>query len=119
VPASTTPTYKAMQMYRNYDGKKSTFGDTSVSAVVPNRDSLSAFAAQRTSDGALTVMVINKIAGSTPVTLSLAHFAAAGSAQRWQLASGTLAQLPALAWSGGAAADTVPGQSVTLYVFPE
>jgi hypothetical protein len=36
-PASTTPTYKAMKMYRNYDGNKSTFGETSVSAVVPNR----------------------------------------------------------------------------------
>jgi hypothetical protein len=119
VPASTTPTYKAMQMYRNYDGKKSTFGDTSVAAVVPNPDSLSAFGAQRTSDGALTVMVINKIAGSTPVTLGLAHATAAGSAQRWQLAAGTLTQLPALAWSGGALADTLPGQSVTLYVLPQ
>jgi hypothetical protein len=108
-----------MQMYRNYDGKKSTFGDTSVAAVVPNPDSLSAFGAQRTSDGALTVMVINKIAGSTPVTLGLAHATAAGSAQRWQLAAGTLTQLPALAWSGGALADTLPGQSVTLYVLPQ
>ena len=31
-PASSTPTYKAMKMYRNYDGNKSTFGDTSVAA---------------------------------------------------------------------------------------
>ncbi len=26
-PASSTPTYKAMKMYRNYDGNRSTFGD--------------------------------------------------------------------------------------------
>ena len=46
-PAACTPTYKAMKMYRNYDGNKSTFGDTSVSATVPNPDTVSAFAAQR------------------------------------------------------------------------
>ena len=48
-PDATTPTYKAMKMYRNYDGNKSTFGDTSVSAAVPNPDNVSAFAAQRSS----------------------------------------------------------------------
>jgi len=31
-PDPSTPTYKAMKMYRNYDGAKSTFGDTSVLA---------------------------------------------------------------------------------------
>ena len=34
-PAASTPTYNAMKMYRNYDGNKSTFGDTSVSATGP------------------------------------------------------------------------------------
>ena len=29
-PTVDTPTYKAIKMYRNYDGNKSTFGDTSV-----------------------------------------------------------------------------------------
>ncbi len=32
---ASTPTYKAMKMYRNYDGNKSTFGDTSVAAPRP------------------------------------------------------------------------------------
>jgi len=44
-------------MYRNYDGNKSTFGDMSVAAVGPNPDNVSAFAAQRTSDGALTALL--------------------------------------------------------------
>src|ERR1022692_1445927 len=69
VPTNPSPTYLAMQIYRNYDGKLSTFGDTSVSAGVSNPDSLSSFAAMRASDGALTVMVINKQTGSTPVTI--------------------------------------------------
>ena len=59
-PAAGTPTYKAMKMYRNYDGSKSAFGETSVAAAAPNPDAISAFAAQRTSDGAVTVMVISK-----------------------------------------------------------
>ena len=59
-PDASTPTYKAMKMYRNYDGNKSTFGDTSIQTTVPNPDNLSAFSAVRTSDGALTLMVINK-----------------------------------------------------------
>src|SRR6185436_19242430 len=46
-PAAGTPTYKAMKMYRNYDGNKSSFGDTSVAASGPNPDNVSVFAAER------------------------------------------------------------------------
>jgi PKD repeat protein len=116
-PANTTPTYKAMKMYRNYDGNKSGFGDTSVAATVPNPDNLSAFAAQRASDGALTVMVIGKISGTTPVTLNLANFQAAGTAQRWQLTStNTITRLADVSFSGSTLSTSVPGQSITLFV---
>ena len=60
-PAASTPTYKAIKMYRNYDGRRSAFGDTSVAAATPIPDDVSAFAAVRSTDGALTVMVINKV----------------------------------------------------------
>jgi hypothetical protein len=61
-----------MKMYRNYDGNKSTFGDTSILTVVPNPDNLSAFGAVRTGDGALTLMVINKnLTNATPITANL------------------------------------------------
>jgi len=121
VPASNTPTYKAMQMYRNYDGAGSTFGDTSISATVPNPDNLSAFAALRTSDGAMTIMVISKVlSGTTPVKLTLAHFAASGSAKVYRLtASNVIQKLTALTWSGGVLNDTEPAQSITLYVLPK
>jgi hypothetical protein len=120
VPANTTPTFAAMQMYRNYDGHDSTFGDTSVSAVVPNPDDLSAFAALRSADGTLTVMVISKVlSGSTQTTLSLANFAQSGTAQRFQLTSaGTIQQLGNLGWANGVLTDTLPAQSITLYVLP-
>jgi hypothetical protein len=120
VPARNTPTFKAMQMYRNYDGANSTFGNTSVSAILPNPDNLSAFAALRTSDGAMTVMVISKVlSGNTSVSLNIAHFAASGSAKVYRLtSSNTIKPLPNKAWSGGVLSDVEPAQSITLYVLP-
>lgn len=119
-PDSATPTFKAMQMYRNYDGANSAFGDTSVSASVPNPDNVSAFAAVRSSDGVLTVMAINKyLTGSTPVTLNVANFTAAPGAHVWQLtASNTIQQLPDVAVASGAITATLPQQSITLFVIP-
>src|SRR5256885_14148051 len=46
-PDPSTPTYKAIKIYRNYDGAKSTFGETSVLTTVANPDNLSAFSAIR------------------------------------------------------------------------
>jgi hypothetical protein len=118
-PDPSTPTYKAMKLYRNYDGNKSTFGDTSVSASTANPDNLSAFAATRSTDEALTVMVISKVlSGSTPVTVNLANFTAAASAQVWQLtASNAITQLSNVA-AGASVSLSVPAQSITLLVIP-
>jgi PKD repeat protein len=117
-PDPATPTYKAMKMYRNYDGAKSTFGDTSIAASVPNPDNMSAFAAQRSSDGALTVMVISKVlSGSTPVTVNLANFGTTGVAEAWQLtSSNAITKLANVGFSGSSFTSSVPAQSVTLYV---
>ena len=117
-PDPSSPTYKAMKLYRNYDGSKSTFGETSVAAGVPNPDNVAAFASVRSSDGALTVMVISKyLANTTPVTLSLANFANSGTAQAWQLTSAnTINRLADVTYSNGSLAATVPSQSVTLFV---
>jgi len=119
-PEAATPTFKAMKLYRNYDGQKSAFGDTSVSCGVPDPDQLSAFAAERSSDGALTVMVLNKALTDTPVTLSLAGFKPAETAQRWQLtASNTIVRLADLSVSSAGLSASVPAQSITLLVLPK
>ena len=77
-----------MKLYRNYDGNKSTFGDTSVAATVPNPDNVSAFAALRSSDGALTVMVINKqLSANTAAYDQPRQLRPRGTAQVWQLTS--------------------------------
>lgn len=116
-PDASTPTYKAMKMYRNYDGNRSTFGETSVACAVPNPDLLSAFAAER-ADGALTVMVINKsLSGSTAVTLNLASFTSTGVSQAWQLTSANaITRLADVSHAPTSITATVPAQSVTLFV---
>lgn len=115
-PPTGSPTYLAMKLYRNYDGRNSGFGETSVAARTADPDRLSAFAALR-ADGALTVMVINKdLEGSAEVRLKIGHFAEAGTAEAWQLADGALRPLPEAAYAGAVLAATVPGPSVTLFV---
>ena len=107
-----------MKMYRNYDGTVSTFGETGISATTPNADTVAAFAAQRSADGALTVMVISKyLSASTPATINLANFLHSGAAQVWQLtAADTINPLPAIALSGDRFVVTLPPQSITLFV---
>jgi Glycoside hydrolase family 44 len=119
-PSSSTPTYKAMKMYGNYDGNGSRFGDTSVAAAAPNPDVLSAFAAQRSSDGAMTVMLVAKVlSGSTAATVNLANFQPAGAAQVWQLTSANaISRLSDISVAGTSVSLTLPAQSVTLLVIP-
>jgi len=119
-PASSTPTYKAMKMYGNYDGGGSRFGDTSVAASAPNPDAVSAFAAQRSSDGALTIMLVAKVlSGSTAATINLANFQPTGAAQVWQLTSAnTITRLSDVTVGGNSFSVTLPAQSVTLFVIP-
>ncbi len=120
-PTTYYVTYLASQIYRNYDGNNSTFGDTSVESDVANPDNLSAFASVRDTDGALTVMVINKQQGSTPVTVSLATFSTSGTAQAWQINSASqtsIARLTDLSVANNSISTTVPSQSITLFVIP-
>ncbi len=119
-PATNTPTYLAMKIYRNYDGSKSTFGDTSVSATGPDPDYISTFAATRSTDGALTIMAINKQIGSNaPVSIVLNNFMPAGVAHVWQLTSANIiTNLSDLNFTGGTFSNTLPAQSVTLFVLP-
>jgi hypothetical protein len=120
VPAPGGLAYKACQMYRNYDGNKSRFGDVSVLASGPNPDNVSVFAAQRSSDNALTVMVINKqLTNSAPLNLTITNFNPASSAQAWRLtAANVIARLPDLPLTNNIVTHSLPAQSITLYVLP-
>jgi hypothetical protein len=130
-PDVGTPTYLAMKLWRNYDGHDSGFGDTSVGASVANPDQTDAFSAIRSSDGALTVAVINKNlynpsnpTATTTITINLNGFASSGVAQNWQLAAinpsdqtnATITKLSDIHFSGNSFTVTVPMQSVTMFV---
>jgi hypothetical protein len=119
-PDPSTPTYKAMKMYRNYDGNKSGFGDTSILAAGPNPDNVSTFAAVRSADNALTVMVINKqLAAGAETTISLSNFPAGNAAQAWQLASANaITRVGDASVSGSTLSAALPPQSITIFVVP-
>jgi hypothetical protein len=116
-PESATPTFKAMKMYRNYDGQNKGFGETSVAATVPNPDEVSAFASIRASDGALTVMVVNKVETSATTTINLANFASTGTSEVWQLtAANQINHLANVSVANNAINAALPPQSITLFV---
>lgn len=119
-PATGSPAYLAIKFYRNYDSNRSAFGDTSLKTAVPNPDNVSAFAAQRSADGAMTVMVINKQLGrGADLSLNLTNFPAAGPAQQWQLtASNSISRLSDITIGASTLKVTVPPQSITLFVIP-
>ena len=117
-PAVGSPVYKAIQLYRNYDGARSTFGETSVSATGPNPDSVAVFASLRSADGALTLMAINKEPSAfVPANIHLANFLPNGTAQAWQLtASNVIRRLSDLPFTGNTFSNLLPAQSITLFV---
>jgi hypothetical protein len=111
-----------MQMFRNYDGKKNGFGETSVRVAAPNSDEVSAFAALRKADRALTIVVVNKKlaegdAKSTQVSLDMKNFKAKGTAQAWQLtAENQIKQLANAKLQNSKLTATLPNSSVTMFV---
>ena len=121
-PPAGSPAFKAIQMYRNYDGNKSAFGDLSVSVSnAINPDTLAVFAAQRSSDAALTVMLVHKsLATPTNVTLALTNFTGTSAVQVWQLSTANaITRLADVPVSGGRINLSLPAQSITLLVLPE
>jgi putative cell wall-binding protein len=119
-PSSSEPGAFAFRMYRNYDGHGSRFGDESVSASSADQGQLSVYAAQRSTDGALTVQVINKTGSDLTSTLSV-HNAPTSAAQVFTYSGanlGAIVQGPDAAFSAGSLAHTFPANSITLLVVP-
>jgi O-glycosyl hydrolase len=89
-----------------------------VAAAAPNPDAISAFAAQRTSDGAVTIMMISKqLSGSTAATINVANFPHRGTAEVWQLTSANaIVRLADAPLAANTLSVTLPPQSVTLFV---
>ena len=118
-PDSSQPGAFAFRMFRNYDGAGHRFGETSVSAASDNQEKLSIYAAQRTTDGALTVIVVNKSTSNLQTTVNLAGFAPAATASVYRYGSDNLAAVQHLAdqaVTAGSISTTFPVNSITLFV---
>ncbi|MCB0109210.1 MAG: glycoside hydrolase family 44 protein, partial [Caldilineaceae bacterium] len=68
-----SPGAYAFRVYRNYDGAGSRFGETSVQAVSSDQGKLAIYGAQRTADGAVTLVIINKSGAAQTATLTVAN----------------------------------------------
>ncbi len=126
-PTTQVPGLMAYEIYRNYDGNKSMFGDTALASASGNQGILSVYGALRSADNAVTVVVINKTYGDLTSTLSIKGLATTTtSAQAYLYSNANLAAIvaqPAVAVRPGSeravstiANYTFPAQSVTLFV---
>lgn len=120
-PAPTDPIAYAFRIYRNYDGKGGKFGDTSVQTICSHRSKLSLYGALRSSDGALTLVVINKTTSAIDTTLSLAHFSPGSSAKVYSYSGADLQRINSLGNISIAPSGfsyNFPGYSATVFVIP-
>jgi hypothetical protein len=118
-PGPQDPIAYAFRMFRNYDGNGSQFGDTSISAVSSDQGSLSVYAAQRSSDNAVTILVINKTTGalSSSIALSNLNLPATAHVYTYTAASLTSIDHPSdAAITGGSLSYTFPGYSAVMFV---
>ena len=120
-PAAGSAAYNAFKMYRNYDGAHSKFGDLSVSAAAADPDNVAAFAALRSSDHALTIMVVGKnFTSSTLTTINIANFVPSGPAEVRQLTAANAFAVPTTIaiGAGPSVSLTVPASTVTMLIIP-
>jgi hypothetical protein len=119
-PANTAPGAYAFRMYLNYDGAGAGFGDVSLRATSADQDRLAVYAAQRTRDGALTVMVINKTTDdlTAPLSLTIRGQVRAAVYRYGQADPTAIVHLPDQPVSGGGVTMTYPAYSMTQLVIP-
>ena len=118
-PAPTDPIAYGFRLYRNYDGQGGQFGNISVLASSTNQAELSIYGALRSSDGALTLIVINKTTSAIQTSVSLAHFAPGPSAAIYSYSEANLQQISALGNISIASAGfsyNFPAFSATVFV---
>jgi hypothetical protein len=126
--ASQVPGLIAFEIYTNYDGNGSKFGNTALQSTSADQSKLSVYGALRTKDQAVTVVVINKTYGDLTATLSLNNLSSSSTTAQVFLYSN--ANLNAIVpqgtvpvASGGGAPSTItttfPAQSITLLVVPQ
>jgi hypothetical protein len=119
-PTANQPGAYAFRMYRNYDGQHHTFGDVGVRATSADQGRVAVYAAQRSSDNTLTIMVINKSLTQTltsPIAISSTDLITRAAVYRYSAANlNAILRQADQPISSGSFSVTLPAQSITLFV---
>jgi hypothetical protein len=118
-PAPTYPIAYAFRMFRNYDGNGHQFGDVSVSATSSDQGSLSIYAAQRSVDEAITLLVINKTTAAISTAVQFADVYLPMNAQVYTYSAANLAAIVPAAdapFASGSLTYSFPAYSAVLFV---
>lgn len=121
------PGLMAFEVYRNYDGNNSTFGNMSIASTSIDQGKLSIYGGLRTSDNKVTLVVINKTYGDLSSTLTINNLSAATtSAQSFLCSNANINAVvaqpnvtvnpPAGSGTASTLTTTFPAQSITLLV---
>jgi hypothetical protein len=118
---ASDPWAYAFRMYRNYDGKFHQFGNNAIKGTTSNQGRLAVYAATRSTDGALTVMVINKTHSTIGSTLSVKGFSGKSRAGVYRYSSAHLTKIEkraSVSVHSKKIKTSFPGYSITLLVLP-
>jgi hypothetical protein len=120
-PKPTDPIAYAFRLYRDYDGAGGRFGETELQAVTTDQTQLAIYASQRTSDGAVVLVILNKTTAAIETTLALANFVPSGNATAYSYTAANLTQIVSqgsVSISDGTLSYGFPAYSATVIVLP-
>jgi hypothetical protein len=119
-PTIEQPGAYAFRLYRNYDGQHHRFGDVSVRATSTDQGKVAIYAAQRSSDQAMTIMVINKELTQTltsPIAITDTQTITRVAVYRYSATNLNAIERQAdQIISSSVFTATFPAQSITLFV---
>lgn len=116
-PEKERPGLMAFRIFQDYDGAGSKFGDGSLKAASADQGKLAIYAAERSADHKLTVLVLNKTFGELSGSIRLGTKAKA--AQVWRYSNAALDGIVRVSdarVAEGEVRATFPAQSMTLFV---
>ncbi|HFC11874.1 MAG TPA: endoglucanase, partial [Anaerolineae bacterium] len=121
-PTINQPGAFAFRMYRNYDGNGAVFGDQYLRSTSQNQGQLAVYSAKRSSDGMVTVMVVNKSMASVQGDFTFVNYAAGlSSAEIYQYSADDLRTIrhenSIVINQHGTASYVFRANSITLFVF--
>lgn len=128
-PVKQVPGLVAFEVYRNYDGANSMFGDMALASTSADQSKLAVYGALRTKDNTVTIVVLNKTYGDLTATLALENLTPNGPAQVFLYSNAHLAGIvaqpnitvrpPGTGSTTSSISTTFPAQSITILVVPK